>query len=120
MRGTVLIVDDQPSVRHLMRALLEGEKLQVWEAENGSEALQKAREINPALIILDLSMPVMNGLEAARILKQRMPKIPLLMFTNHAGPVLEREARSAGVSALIDKAEPRRLLVEANALLKTA
>lgn len=116
----MLIVDDQPIIRRLVRALFEGENLEVCEATNGSEGVQRAQEVNPALIILDLAMPVMNGLEAARILKLRMPEIPLLMFTNHAGPVLEKEARSAGFSALIDKAEPRELLIEANALFNAA
>jgi CheY-like chemotaxis protein len=118
--GIVLIVDDQPVIRRLMRVMLEGENLEVCEAANGSEAVQKAQELNPILIILDLAMPVMNGLEAARVLKLRMPEIPLLMFTNFAGPVLEKEAQSAGFSALVCKSEPGRLLTEANALLNAS
>ena len=57
---------------------------------NGADGVQKAQEIKPSLIILDMSMPVMNGLEAARALKVLMPLVPLLMFTNNAGGILEQ------------------------------
>ena len=85
--------------------------------ENG-----KARDLKPNLIILDLSMPVMNGLDAARALKLLMPHVPLLMFTNNAGGVLEKEARSAGIAAVISKSDSdalRRLLAHAKALLRS-
>ena len=65
-------------------------------------------------------MPVMNGLEAARELKVLMPQVPLLMFTNNAGGILEKEARSAGIAAVISKSDVdglKQLLARAKALL---
>ena len=100
-----MIVDDHAVIRRMLRALFQAEDLEVSEAANGAEGVQKAQEVRPGLIILDLSMPVMNGLEAARALKVLMPHVPLLMFTNYEGVVLEREARSAGVSAVVAKSD---------------
>jgi DNA-binding NarL/FixJ family response regulator len=77
-----------------------------------------ARQKSPDLVVLDLAMPVMNGLEAARILKARMPEVPLVMFTNTIGRSVEREAQSAGIIAVFSKSDPPTLLVDAvNALL---
>jgi DNA-binding NarL/FixJ family response regulator len=67
-----------------------------------------------------ISMPVMNGFEAARALKLLMPQIPLLLFTNNVGVMMEQEARSAGISAVICKSDAdssHQLLVRAKALL---
>src|SRR5579864_9716387 len=69
---------------------------------------------------LDQSMPVMNGLEAARELKVLMPHVPLLMFTNNAGGIVEKEASSADISAVISKSDTdgaKQLLARAKALL---
>ena len=70
--------------------------MQVCEAENGAHGVQKAQDLNPALVILDLSMPVMNGLEAARALQLTTPHVPLLMFTNNSGAAMANDARHAG------------------------
>jgi len=73
------------------------------EAENGEKAIEKAEELHPDLIVLDLSMPVMNGLEAARVLSRRMPGVPLILFSNYADILNEEQASSAGISALVSK-----------------
>lgn len=116
----VMIVDDHAIIRRMLRALLKGESLAVSDAVDGAEGVQKAQAEKPDLIILDLSMPVMNGLDAARELKVLMPHVPLLMFTNNAGGVMEKVARSAGISAVISKSDSdglRQLLARAKALL---
>ena len=103
-----MIVDDHAVIRRMVR--------EVFEAED----VQKAQEVKPSLIILDLSMPVMNGLDAARELKVLMPHVPLLMFTNNPGWIVEKEARSAGISAVISKSDSnglKQLLARAKALL---
>jgi DNA-binding NarL/FixJ family response regulator len=74
-------------------------------AENGRQAIDKAQELHPDLILLDLSMPVMNGLEAARVLECVMPEVPVIMFSGHGDSATEKEARSAGVWALVSKSE---------------
>ena len=94
--------------------------MEVFDAANGAEGVQKAQEVKPGLIILDLAMPVMNGLDAARQLKVLMPHVPLLMFTNNAVEMLEKEARAVGISAVISKSDSdglKQLLSRAKALL---
>jgi len=115
-----MIVDDHAVIRRMVREVFEAEDLNVFDAANGAEGVQKAQEVKPSLIILDLSMPVMNGLDAARELKVLMPHVPLLMFTNNPGWIVEKEARSAGISAVISKSDSnglRQLLARAKALL---
>ena len=115
-----MIVDDHAVIRRMVREVFEAEDLNVFDAANGAEGVQKAQEVKPSLIILDLSMPVMNGLDAARELKVLMPHVPLLMFTNNPGWIVEKEARSAGISAVISKSDSdglKQLLVRAKALL---
>jgi two-component system chemotaxis response regulator CheY len=98
VKPRVLIVDGHALIRRMLRTQLEAEGVVVQEAENGAVGVQKAQGSNPGLVILDLSMPVMNGLEAARALQIAMPQIPLLMFTTHSGVVMEKEARAAGIA----------------------
>src|SRR5580765_7002691 len=103
MGSLVMIVDDNATIRGIFRALFEAEDLRVFEAIDGVQAIRRALEVKPNLIILDLSMPEMNGLEAARELKTLMPHVPLLMFTNHSEGALEKEADSAGIAAVVSK-----------------
>jgi two-component system nitrate/nitrite response regulator NarL len=102
---TVLIVDDAESVRIAVRALFEAEPefKVVGEAVNGLDAIAKAEELSPDLIVLDLSMPIMNGLEAAESLKSTSPSTPIYILTAHGGPEVDRAARAAGVDAVFSK-----------------
>ena len=68
-------------------------------------AVPKAQQLHPDLIVLDLSMPVMNGIEGARVLKGLMPTVPLIIFSEYSDVFSEKEARSAGVSAIVSKSE---------------
>jgi CheY-like chemotaxis protein len=79
VRARVLIVEDHAVIRRMLHTLFEAQDMEVCEAENGADGVQKAQNLNPGLVILDLSMPVMNGLEAARALQLTMPHVPLLM-----------------------------------------
>jgi DNA-binding NarL/FixJ family response regulator len=110
----ILIVDDSPSVRNLLRKMLEGQPaLQVCgEAANGKEGIEMPQAISPDLIVLDLSMPVMNGLDAARILSREMPKTRLIMFTTFCAPHIEHETLSPGVTKVISKSGPTSELIE--------
>ena len=105
MKHIVMVIEDHASIRRMLRQAFDAEHFEVAEATNGAEGVQKAPEIKPSIIILDLSMPVMNGLEAAAQLRTLMPNVPLLMFTNNAAGIIDREARSAGISAVISKSE---------------
>jgi two-component system, NarL family, response regulator EvgA len=102
----VFIVDDNPSVRSGIRRLLETSGFEICgEACDGLDAVERAPEINPDLIILDVSMPRMNGLDAARKLHGIHPNVPILLNTSHAA-VIRSEARLPdGVTAVVDKRE---------------
>ncbi len=120
MAKSVLIVDDNEIIRRALRELFtsEADFDVCGEAEHGQEAIEKAQELHPDLIVLDLSMPVMNGIDAARILRQLMPTVPLIVFSEHSDVFSEEEARSAGVSVLVSKSDHVSVLVaKARALL---
>jgi DNA-binding NarL/FixJ family response regulator len=105
---SVLVVDDNSLVRQVVCELFtrEGDFDVCGEAENGREAIEKAQLLRPSL-----SMPVMNGLEATRVLKKLMPAVPVIIFTAHNDPFVEKEARAAGVSAVVSKSEPVSVLI---------
>lgn len=98
MAKSVLIADDNAFVRKRLGELFNKEPdFEVSAvAENGRKAIEEAERSHPDLILLDLSMPVMNGLDAARALKRLMPGVPIVMFTAFSDSFTEREARSAG------------------------
>lgn len=75
------------------------------EATNGLEGISAAARLKPDVVLLDFSMPVMNGIAAAVGIKRRMPDTRLLMFTSYAAPAIEEAARSAGIEAVIDKGD---------------
>jgi two-component system chemotaxis response regulator CheY len=100
----VLIVDDHAEMRKALRSLFSSNGFEVCgEAVDGHDAIEKAQELSPDLILLDLSMPVMKGLEAARELSKLLPDVPLMMITNHVGKIMEQEAHSAGIRAIVSK-----------------
>ncbi len=85
MPKSVLIVDDNPLVRRAVRGLFTFDGFVVCgEAGDGAQAIEKAKQTRPDVIVLDFSMPVMDGIRAAKALKQIMPDVPLILFTTHA------------------------------------
>ena len=110
---SVLIVDDYAPIRCALCDLftLESDFDVCGEAENGREAIAKAQELHPDLIVMDLLMPVMNGLDAARVLKRLMPNVPIIMFSEFTDAFAEEEAHSAGVCALVPKSAKASTLV---------
>jgi CheY-like chemotaxis protein len=107
----LLIAEDNPAVRTAMHQLLESAgDWEIVDAENGKEAIAKAQELAPNLIILDLVMPVMDGLAAARELSKLMPQTPLLMHTLHWSPQVEWEAQKVGVRQVVPKADSKELV----------
>jgi CheY-like chemotaxis protein len=94
-----------------MRIYLEGRPdLRLYEAGDGVEAVQKAKEIHPDLIVLDLVMPQMNGLDAARALRQVMAEVPIILFTVHADAVPPSELTQSGIKASVSKTDIASLL----------
>jgi two-component system response regulator EvgA len=117
---SILIVDDHPAVRRALRAAFEHQQgfTVCGEAENGFDAIDKASRLAPDLIVLDLRMPEMDGLEAARQLKALMPEVPLLMLTCYYSTAAEREALASGVTAVFSKPDGMQNLIwQARAVL---
>ena len=113
MLNTVLIVDDNRYIRHLLCRMFRQGGFQICgEAENGKEAVAKAKQLCPDLIVTDLSMPVMNGREETRLLKQVMPSVQVIIYTAYRDRFVDEEARKAGASALISKSDVMSSLLE--------
>ena len=98
-----------------MREILESQPGWVvcGEAVNGEEAVQKTQELRPDLIILDISMPVLNGLDAARMIRKFCPETPIVIVTQHRTTQLVEEVRQIGVRGYVAKEEASKTLVKA-------
>ena len=104
-RHRVLVVEDYPDAREMYTEYLEFSGFEVVEAENGMEALQRAVDAAPDIILMDLSLPVMDGWEATRRLKadKRTASIPVVALTGHALAGISEGARKAGCDAFVTK-----------------
>jgi len=113
MAKTILIVDDNSHIRQALcnQFQREADFEVCGEAQNGKEAIAKAQELHPDLIVLDLSMPVMNGLDAARELKRLMPTVPLMMYSLFGDAFADQQAHLLGISELVSKSQPAAILV---------
>ena len=114
MRKSVLIVDDNSFIRHALYEVFNREEdFEVCGvAENGRDAIEEARRLHPDLVVLDLSMPVMNGLDAARVLQRAMPSVPLIMYSAFEDRYSEQVARMRGISAIVSKSEHVSTLID--------
>jgi DNA-binding NarL/FixJ family response regulator len=103
----VLLVDDSEVLRKTVRRLFDSHPgfEVVGEAEHGREAVEKAPSLLPDLIVLDLSMPVMNGLEAAPLLIKILPNVWNILLTAHEIPEVHRLLREAGIHAVVPKSK---------------
>jgi DNA-binding NarL/FixJ family response regulator len=106
-RKKVLLVDDNATIRKAVRPLFDAHPKFVvcGEAEHGREAVEKAPILRPDLIVIDMSMPVMNGFEAAPLLIKILPKVSLILLTTHEYPELSQVAHAAGIHAVVPKSE---------------
>jgi DNA-binding NarL/FixJ family response regulator len=107
MSARILIVDDNSMIRSSLRSWIEGNpEFQVCgEAENGQVAVEKVTEMNPDIVILDLQMPIMDGIEAARHIRQVAPRTAMVMFTMHPSTELLKAARAVGVKEVVSKTD---------------
>ena len=105
MSAQILIVDDSPFLRRSIRSSIEQNT--DWEvcgeAENGQIAIEKTKELHPDLIILDLAMPIMNGLNAARHIAGFAPGVDIVLFTMHGSSELSKYAESIGIKQVLCK-----------------
>jgi DNA-binding NarL/FixJ family response regulator len=111
----ILVVDDQPSVRHAVRSMLasKGDWEVCGEASDGREAIQRTEELHPDVVIMDMSMPLLSGLEATRYIRQFFPDTQVLILTFHDFPGLGQLAREAGAQGCVLKGDSREFLIRA-------
>ncbi|HLZ40925.1 MAG TPA: response regulator transcription factor [Candidatus Sulfotelmatobacter sp.] len=118
MPHRILIADDNANVRTALRQLMEfAGGVEFIEAENGEEAIAKALECRPDVIILDLAMPAMDGLTAARKILQQLPEAAVFLCTMHWSKLLEREAATTGVRKVFSKARSSDLIAAVQQVL---
>lgn len=115
----ILIADDHPVVRRGLRSLL-GERAGwevIGEAVDGKEAVEIADRLSPDVVVLDVTMPRMHGLEACRLIRQSLPSCEVLMVTQHDSPQMMREALQCGAKGYVVKSNaPRDLLAAVEAV----
>jgi DNA-binding NarL/FixJ family response regulator len=111
----ILIADDHAAVRRSVRSLVESQK--DWtvcaEAADGAEAIEESERTKPDVVLLDLSMPGLSGLEAAREIRRSRPGARVVILTMHKSDELNEEAKRAGVRAVVDKGDAARSLIRA-------
>jgi DNA-binding NarL/FixJ family response regulator len=111
----VLIVDDHAFIRRGVQAILQGSP--EWElcgeADNGNDAIRMARETMPDVIVMDVSMPGLNGVEATRAIRKENPNVKIVLLTLHESMELVRTAFQAGVNGYLLKTDAEQDLVRA-------
>src|SRR5579864_3156148 len=106
MPSRILIADDSVVIRRALKSELLNAGFEVCgEAEDGRAAVEKALDLKPDLVVIDLVMPRLNGLAASREISRRTPGIPIVMHSVHVLPVHEEEAKKSGVSRVVPKSE---------------
>lgn len=111
----ILVVDDHPFFRHLLRTFLElNPNWEVCgEASDGCEAVAKTTELHPDIVLMDLDMPRLNGLEATRQIHLRSPSIRILILTLHDNSMLPQIAQNSGAQGYVLKSESLEVLTRA-------
>lgn len=114
MHKRILLVDDNALTRSLIRAFLESQPhVEVCgEAPDGADGLEKGLELKPDLVVMDFSMPRINGLQAAFMLHKIAPDIPIILFTLFKDEILDRLAHAAGVASVVSKSDELTMLAD--------
>jgi DNA-binding NarL/FixJ family response regulator len=121
MPTRILIVDDDPTIRMLLRRLLErqGDWQVCGDASNGVEAIEKVDQLEPDLVVMDLSMPIMTGLQAGPEIAKSHPQLPMLLISvQEVSRQLAREALNAGYRGAVTKNSGTEVLRGVEALLR--
>ena len=116
----ILIVDDHELVRRGVRSILvtRPEWEICGEAADGSDAIEKARDLKPDVVLLDITMPRMNGLDAARIIRRDLPRAKVIILSQYEGAEMRARALEAGAQAYVSKSDAsRQLLIAIDSLI---
>ena len=105
MSATILIVEDHDAVRRALRDWLEVEfpQCRLIEATSGEEAMALVRSESPRLVVMDITLPGMSGIEATRQIKATSPSVQIVILTVHEGDIYRADATAAGASAYVPK-----------------
>jgi DNA-binding NarL/FixJ family response regulator len=111
----ILIADDHAVIRQMVAATLKEESGfdVIGEAENGLQAIDKARLLKPDVVVLNIKMPVLDGFEAARRIRKTLPEIAIVILSSEADRRFIEEAKKIGVRAFVPKTEAATALVKA-------
>jgi two-component system chemotaxis response regulator CheB len=122
MKKRILVADDNPLIRKMLcKIFSDHEALEICDqAVNGQEAVEKAERLKPDLIILDLAMPVLDGLKAAQAICRFLPSVPIILFTLHAQALQDFDLKNSGIMRVVPKTEMIRLVDHAEELLHVA
>jgi two-component system, NarL family, response regulator NreC len=111
----ILVVDDHETVRRGVCSILESRKdVEICgEAAKGQDAIEKASQLTPDLIILDVTMPELDGFAAARQIRTFQPEVPIIMLSMHDGQQIAREAQRVGAQGFVSKSAAGHVLLKA-------
>ena len=115
MPKRIFIVDDSKIIRKFVRAQLESrlQHITCAEAKDGVDAIQHVSEVQPDLVVLDLCMPELNGLETAAALHNVLPKLPIILYTLHKEIVSKKHVEAFGICEVVSKSDQFDVLVDA-------
>jgi two-component system chemotaxis response regulator CheY len=119
--ATILTVDDSPGIRQMIKVVLGPAGHTVIEAGDGAQGLEKAKANHPSLVITDLNMPVMNGIELIKALRvlPSLPGLPIVFLTTESSDAIKQEAKAAGATGWITKPfRAKQLLAAVGQLLR--
>jgi DNA-binding NarL/FixJ family response regulator len=107
----ILIIDDSETTRRILRTIVHSRNWKVCgEAETGRSGIAKFQELKPDVVLIDLAMPDINGIEAAKRMSTLNPRVPLILFTILDLHGLEQTAKEAGICAIVSKAQAWELI----------
>lgn len=112
MKNKILVCEDEKEVRELLKDILERKECEVYIAEDGKEAVDKTRELKPDLILLDIRMPKLNGLEAAKEIREFDKKVKIIFITGFQSLEITKEAAKYDIFDYINKPTSTQNLLE--------
>ena len=114
-RIRILIADDHPLIRKAVRAVLETRPdFEITgEAEDGAQAVEEVRRTKPDAVVLNITMPVLNGFDAAREIKTSAPHAAIVILSSHADKIIVEQAKEIGVNGFVEKSQASKALVAA-------